>query len=334
MAAAIRHVARRGLDAVVASTGAVASRTINVALAAEEGAGLGMFRWVLERGHRIALVLTSTPGERGGALWNAAQTAGVPVRPSREVKDPALAHELRERGVDLLLNVHSLHVIHDAVLTAPRIGSFNLHPGPLPRYAGLNSPTWAIWRGEREHGVTIHHMIAGIDTGPIAYQARFPIEPRDTAFTLGVRCADEGLRLMSTLIDTAASDPAAIPRVEQDLSAREYFGRDLPEDRWVPWERSVDDVLRLLRALDYHPLSTRVGHARARKGSLELAIVRASEIEARPPHAPGLVDHGPARDVRVACADGWVRLDVTRVEGKRVHPAELLRPGDRLDRAA
>lgn len=317
-----------------ASRGNRHRRPLRLALVAEEAAGLGVLRWALEAGHRVEMVLTSTHDPRSGGLWRAASGAAVPVRPSRLVKTAALARELRAREVDLLLNVHSLHVVHDAVLAAPRIGSFNVHPGPLPRYAGLNAPTWAIWRGEREHGVTIHHMIAGIDTGPIAYQSRLRIAPGDTAFSLGVRCAEEGMRLMSTLIATAASDPGAIPRVEQDLSAREYFGRGLPEDGWVPWDRSVTDVLRLLRALDYHPIPSPIGHARTRLGPIELSIVRATGVDAPPGGVPGLVAHGPDRAIQVGCADGWVRLDVTRLGGKRVDPADVLVPGDRLARAA
>ena len=73
---------------------------------------------------------------------------------------------MREQGVDLLLNVHSLYLIaRRTVVAAPRIGSFNLHPGPLPEYAGLNTPSWAIYNGEREHGVTVHWMEPGVDTG-------------------------------------------------------------------------------------------------------------------------------------------------------------------------
>ena len=67
------------------------------------------------------------------------------------------------------MNVHSLFLIHPWS-SAPTIGSFNLHPGPLPEYAGLNVPSWAIYEGEkRSHGVTVHWMDEGVDTGPIAW---------------------------------------------------------------------------------------------------------------------------------------------------------------------
>jgi hypothetical protein len=49
-------------------------------------------------------------------------------QPAAAVKDPAFASELWRRHVDVLLNVHSRHLIDPEVLAAPRIGSFNLHP--------------------------------------------------------------------------------------------------------------------------------------------------------------------------------------------------------------
>ena len=72
----------------------------------------------------------------------------MPILPSTSVRDPEFAEWMRSEEIDLLLNVHSLYVIHADLVAAPRTGSFNLHPGPLPEYAGLNAPSWAIYHGE------------------------------------------------------------------------------------------------------------------------------------------------------------------------------------------
>ena len=36
----------------------------------------------------------------------------------------------------------------DEVLRLPRRMAINFHDGPLPRYAGLNTPVWALLNGE------------------------------------------------------------------------------------------------------------------------------------------------------------------------------------------
>src|SRR5580692_7331177 len=91
-----------------------------------------------------------TSSARSSDVGNSAHREREPVE---RVKDPELAESLRSAQVDLLLNVHSLYIIHQGVLAVPRLGAYNLHPAPLPRYAGLNSVSWAIYHGEKEHGV-------------------------------------------------------------------------------------------------------------------------------------------------------------------------------------
>ncbi len=53
----------------------------------------------------------------------------------------------------------------------------NIHNGPLPRYQGVSPINWALKNGEVEHGVTIHELTAGIDTGPIVSQVKYSIYP-------------------------------------------------------------------------------------------------------------------------------------------------------------
>src|SRR5262249_40355532 len=153
-------------------------------------------------------------------LWQVAERMGLLAWPAALVKDPAFAEWIRDAGVDVILNAHSLFVMHGEVVEAPRIGSFNLHPGPLPHYARLNVVSWAIYRGERTHGVTIHKMTSGIDMGPIVYQSLFDIEDADTALTLYAKCAKRGVALLLRLLEIASIDENAIPLAPQDMTRR------------------------------------------------------------------------------------------------------------------
>ena len=135
------------------------SRPLRIALAAEDGTGVQVLRRLVTGGHDVTAVLTDGRTRAGGAtVADVARHLDLPLRPAKEVREPALAGSLRRKGVDVLLNVHSLHIVHPEVLRAPTLGAFNLHPGPLPRYAGLNVPCWALYNGEEAHGVTLHRM--------------------------------------------------------------------------------------------------------------------------------------------------------------------------------
>jgi UDP-4-amino-4-deoxy-L-arabinose formyltransferase/UDP-glucuronic acid dehydrogenase (UDP-4-keto-hexauronic acid decarboxylating) len=157
------------------------------------------------------------------------------VWPARRVRDAAFAEQVRNEGVDLLLNAHSLYVVNPEVVAAPRIGSFNVHPGPLPECAGLNAPSWAILLGERSHGVTVHWMDAGIDTGDIAYEARFDIAPDDTGLTLSVKGVRAAISLLRELLEAAAAEPPAIPRRKQRAVRGRYHGREVPNEGRIDW---------------------------------------------------------------------------------------------------
>ena len=144
---------------------------------------------------------------------------------------------MRAAEVDIILNIHSLFIINKEVVNAPRIGCFNMHPGPLPRYAGLNAVSWAIYRGETSHGVTIHKMEPGIDTGPIVYQELFDIDDADTGLTLSARCIRSGDSLGLTTYGDGVGRPcdhsahASGPDGKESTSAVKsltragYFGR-------------------------------------------------------------------------------------------------------------
>ena len=171
-------------------------RALTVLLAAEEAAGTRVLDLVAKSPHRLTGVCTSSP-----AVEALSAEAGVPVHDAARVTDEGFAEQA---GVDLLLNVHSLHIVHPAVLAAPRLGAFNLHPGPLPEYAGLSVPSWAIYNGERSHGVTVHRMEADVDAGDVAFAERFDIGERDTGLTVSVTATRLGVPLVGRLLEAAA----------------------------------------------------------------------------------------------------------------------------------
>jgi hypothetical protein len=87
-----------------------------------------------------------------------------------------------------------------------------------------------------------------IDAGLIVYQALFDIETA-TALSLTAKCTRAGVRLVQQLLETAAVDPKAFPRIPQDLAKREYFGAETP--------RTVDSHGHVPRVT----WSTSCGHA-------------------------------------------------------------------------
>lgn len=305
---------------------------LRVLLVAEESAGLQTLNHLLKGPHEIAGVLASpTHQSKAATVWNTAQKHGLTALPAELVRDPEFAIQVEELEVDLLLNVHSLYVIRGAVIDACRMGAFNMHPGPLPHYAGLNVPSWAIYNGETEHGVTIHEMTPEIDAGTIAYEARFDIEPKDTGFSLMAKCIRAGVPLIEQLLKDAESGREAIPCIEQDLSRRRYFGRKAPNAGQIEWDWAADDVVDHVRASDYAPFVSPWGSPETQLGGQTLGILKAELTgQSHGGMCPGTVGEMTDRGALVAASDEWVLVRKIHVEDRNRNAADVLAPGQIL----
>ncbi len=95
-----------------------------------------------------------------------ARTSGVPILESTELESVGI--------IDL-----GFSCFYDKIFRSGEIVRFkrlvNLHNSPLPRYRGVRPINWALANGENTHGVTIHDIDAGVDTGPILSQCTFAI---------------------------------------------------------------------------------------------------------------------------------------------------------------
>jgi methionyl-tRNA formyltransferase len=299
---------------------------MKILLVAEEAAGIHVLRALLRDGRDVGAVLTASEPS-GPTVAAAAVEHGCTVLPSTRVKEPEFAAWMREQEIDLLLNIHSLYIVHPEVVRAPTIGSFNLHPGPLPHYAGLNVPSWAIYSGEGRHAVTVHWMNGGLDTGAVAYSSSFEISQEDTGLSLSLECVKRGLPLVSRLVEVATTDPSSIPAEGQDPGSRRYFGREVPQGGNLRWGEPARRVVDFVRACDYGPFPSPWGTPAARLGRRQVGVTRASLTREASSQTPGTVARSDADGVRVACADEWIQVTRISVDGKSAAPAAVLEPG-------
>ena len=306
---------------------------MNILLVGEESAGIHALRRLGESGHRVVGVIASPKPKYGSpvTLWMTAKKLGYRTWVAESVKDPQFAQQVRVDKVDVLLNIHSLHVINHEVLRAPKVGSFNLHPGPLPRYAGLNPVCWALYFGEKNHGVTLHRMTAEVDAGPIVYQCIFPLTEADTGFSVSLRCIKEGLPMVSQLLETLDENPARLPQTSQDLTQRQFFGRQVPHQGRVIWSLPAQHVVNFVRACDFYPFLSPWGHPQTHRGNLEIQIVKARRTRVHANAPAGTVGYLNVGGPVVACADEWIYVDKVKVQDRFLDTTEVLRIRDHLE---
>jgi methionyl-tRNA formyltransferase len=281
-----------------------------------------------QRGHAVAAIVSGRPAIR---KWAA----------SRGVRVLADAAALRAAGdlgrIDYLFSVTNLSVLPADVLALPVRGAINFHDGPLPEYAGLNTPVWALLNGETAYGITWHTMTAQVDQGDILVQKRFTLGDADTSLTLNTRNYEAAIEGFEELM--AGLEAGTLAGQPQTRALERYYGRkDRPEAACaIRWDQSADRIATLVRALDFGTYANPIGAAKLSIGGRVLLVAAVENVATPSGAEPGTVVAADLSGITVATADGDLRL--TRLEvscGRAVSAGEAqtefgLRAGARLD---
>lgn len=296
---------------------------ISTVLIGDESLVIGCADLLLEQGHAILAIVTTDAGIAG---W--AEEKSLPVM--ARIAD---LEAMPKGSFGWLLSIANLRIIPDAILALPSCGAVNFHDGPLPHYAGLNTPAWAIWHGETEHGITWHLIEGGVDEGDILTQRMFEIAPDETAFSLNAKCYAAAMESFPALLDQLVS--GELRRQAQDLGQRRYFGRDARPDLagWLDTDLPAADLARQARALDFgdyrNPLST----PKVILGTEWVQIGHVTAEDSVTAAAAGTVLELVHDALRVATGAGVLHLAGLRsLRGRRVDPASHVAVGDLVGR--
>jgi methionyl-tRNA formyltransferase len=188
-------------------------------------------------------------------LVNFAESQSIPVRSLGILGDPGAAFSGITVNIDWLLSANNTAVLPGWLLTKCQCGALNLHPGLLPEYAGLHTHQWAIRKGEKEFGSTIHFMEEKVDVGAIVRQKRFPLLRSDTGITVFKRCLKTGIELFSEVICDILNQRPLVS-IPQDLKKRVlYRHRDVLDGR-IDWNWTPSAIDAFVRAGNYEPFKS------------------------------------------------------------------------------
>ena len=206
---------------------------------------------LLAHGVEVPLVVTHTdnPSEN---IWfdSVAELAAlhdIPIITPDDPNTPEIVEQIQALKPDFLFSFYYRNMLKKPLLDIPSRGAFNLHGSLLPQYRGRVPINWAIIKGERETGATLHVMNEKPDNGAIVDQQAVPILPDDTALDVfhKVTCAAE-ITLDRCLPALLAGKARLKP---QDLSQGGYFGGRRPEDGKIDWLQSAQTIHNLVRAV-------------------------------------------------------------------------------------
>jgi methionyl-tRNA formyltransferase len=211
--------------------------------------GARCLRVLLDAGVQVALVVTHRDDPKEN-LWFARVSDLSRNLSLQTLEDPSgadLESRLKAIRPDFIFSFYYRRMLPPGVLAAARKGAFNMHGSLLPKYRGRAPVNWAILKGERETGATLHEMVEKPDAGRIVDQQAVPIGPDETAVEVFRKVTDAAEAVLKRNIRGMMA--GNIPLRSNDLSKGSYFGGRRPEDGRIDWSRPAKEIHDLVRAV-------------------------------------------------------------------------------------
>jgi methionyl-tRNA formyltransferase len=269
---------------------------------------------IASSGHEVVAVYTRAPkpagrgqAERKSPVHEAAEGFGIPVFTPKSLKGEEEQAQFASLEADVAVVVAYGLILPQAVLDAPAEGCLNLHGSLLPRWRGAAPMQRAIMAGDKQTGLVVMKMDAGLDTGAMGPTEIVPIGPDMTAGELH----DQLMRLGADLMGRAL---AALERGSLDFTAQPeagvtYAAKIDKAEAKLDFAKSAEDVHNTIRGLSPFPGAW---------FELELAgkptRIKALRSTLATGDAPAGMLLGP--DLTIACGTGAVRLTQVQREGK------------------
>jgi len=282
---------------------------------------------LLAEGHEIRGIVTDA--ERI-AHW--AADHGIPAIPAGD----DYASVLQGAEYDYLFAITHLKLIPDNAAQSPRKLAINFHDGPLPRYAGLNTPLWAIMNGETEYGITWHVMSSRIDQGDILLRHPVTIAPDDTGLSLNTKCFAAALESFPTLVAQLAS--GNLKRETQPAEGRRHYlaARKPPGAGVLDWGQPAIALERTVRALNVGRYPNPLATPKILLGREAFIVDHATARPSTEGKSPGQITELNADSLAMQTADGelvitaLLQLDGTPIRIETAAARAQLAPGAQL----
>jgi len=258
-------------------------------------------------GHDIVAVYSQPPRPAGrgkaprpSPVHARAEALGLAARTPVSLRDPAEQAAFAALNADIAVVAAYGLILPKPILAAPRLGCLNIHASLLPSWRGAAPIQRAILAGDRETGVTIMQMEAGLDTGPMLARATTAVDVK-TAGELTAELAGKGAQLMVEVL----ADLPAYPPEPQPADGVTYAAKiDKAESR-IDFSRPAIEVERQIRAFNPAP------GAWVAFGEERIKILVA-DIELQSGAAGTVLDD----QFLIACGSGSIRPTLVQRAGK------------------
>lgn len=106
------------------------------------------------------------------------------------------ANRLKSLQPEVLVMLGGFGIVKEPLLSLVPQGILSYHHGNMRKYRGQPVGFWELYHGEKEMGVTVQRLSAGLDNGTPIEEMTIPIKKGDTLATLCSRALDSSTGMM------------------------------------------------------------------------------------------------------------------------------------------
>ena len=279
---------------------------------------------ILDAGFNATLVLTRPDAAKGRGMKLApsavkvlAQARGIAVSQPARLSDRAACRELTACPLDVLVVAAYGLLLPAPILDWPRYGCLNIHASLLPRWRGAAPIARALLAGDRQTGISIMQMDAGLDTGPVVATRVVPIAARETALTLHDKLAAAGAVAIVRVLRMLARE-RRVEAVPQPVDGATYANKIERTEATIDWTDAATTIDRKVRAFNPFPAAQTMLAG-------ELIKIWEAEPAAGRFGVSGQLVRADARGMVIACGEGaLVVRELQRAGGRRLSAAAFL----------
>lgn len=278
---------------------------------------------LIRSSHQLVAVYTQPdrPAGRGRKLKfspvkECALLHGIDVIQPQTFKNQVDVERFQSYCADLMVVAAYGILLPPVILQAPRLGCINIHGSLLPRWRGAAPVQRAILAGDKQTGITLMQMDAGLDTGAMLAKASVHIDENITAGEL-----HDALKLLGSdllMNNLEAIEKSAINAQPQDDTSACYAAKLTKQEALIDWNKPAELIHREIRAFNPSPVS----HTELQGKNVKIWSAGLTGQSSTEP--AGCVISHDKQGIQVSCGEGVLSIKEIQFAGKKRGTAEQL----------
>jgi methionyl-tRNA formyltransferase len=235
-----------------------AMKTLSLIFMGTPAFAVSTLQALIDAGHNIVAVYTAPPKPAGRGqketitpIHQLALKYELRIFTPATLKDAAAQEEFKAFKADAAVVAAYGLLLPPAILEGTKMGCLNVHPSLLPRWRGAAPLQRTIMAGDKETGIVIMQMNAGLDTGDMLVSEHYAIPDGTTTGMLHDTLSHKAGALVLKSLEGLHS--GTITPLKQPEAGVTYAKKITKEEYRINWNAPAESVRNHILGLSPSP---------------------------------------------------------------------------------